>query len=81
MVIQNGLNCMPYKDRGKSHTYIYARDQFVKNISCGYKMVTVIRVRLTAVAIGDRMVTVKGGRASRRKAGSLSEAGSPYIEK
>ena len=43
-------------------------------------MVTVIRCRLTVAVIGGRMVTMKGGRASRREAGSLSEAGSPYFE-
>ena len=71
---------MPYKDSEKRHTYIYIKRHFVKNISCGYKMVTVIRLRLTAAAIGVKMGTVKGGRASRREAGSLPEAGSPYFE-
>ena len=37
------------------------RDRFVKSLSCGYKMVTVIRLRLTAAAIGVKMGTVKGG--------------------
>ena len=50
---------MPYKDRGKSHTYIYARDQFVKSLSCGYKMVTVIRLRLTTAAVGGSIGTTK----------------------
>ena len=80
MVIQNGLNCMPYKDRGKSHTYIYARDQFVKNISCGYKMVTVIRLRLLSLFGGATIMTMKGAASHRREAGRLSEAGSPYFE-
>ena len=40
--------------RKKSYLYIQKR-HFVKNISCGYKMVTVIRLRLTVAAAGDRM--------------------------
>ena len=61
MVIQKRLKRAPYKDSGKRHTYIYAREQLVKNVSCGYKMVTVIRVRLTVAAIGGRMGTIGRG--------------------
>ena len=46
--------------RKKAYLYIQKR-QFVKSLSCGYKMVTVIRVRLTAAAIGAKMVTMEGG--------------------
>lgn len=31
----------------KPHTYIKQREHFVKNMSCGYNSVTVIRLRLT----------------------------------
>ena len=44
----------------KSYLYIQKR-HFVKNISCGYKMVTVIRLRLTAAAIGGSIMTVGRG--------------------
>ena len=71
--------CAVQGHRKAAYLYIQKR-HFVKNVSCGYKMVTVIRLRLTAAAIGVKMGTVKGGRASRREAGSLSEAGSPYFE-
>ena len=65
------MNCTPYKDNGKRHTYIYTREHFVKNMSCGYKMVTVIRVRLTAAAIGDRMGAIDrtASRTARTEAG------------
>ena len=37
------------------------RDRFVKSLSCGYKMVTVIRLRLTTTAVGAIMGTTEGG--------------------
>lgn len=50
----------------KSYLYIQKR-HFVKNISCGYKMVTVIRCHLTTTAVYDRMGTTKGGASQSPK--------------
>ena len=38
---KNGLNCTPWTDSGKRHTYIYTREHFVKNVSCGYEIVII----------------------------------------
>ena len=46
--------------RKAAYLYIQKR-QFVKSLSCGYNLVTVIRLRLTAAAIGGRMVTIGRG--------------------
>ena len=46
-------------DSKKRHTYIYIKRHFVKNMSCGYKMVTVIRLRLTTAAVGGSIGTTK----------------------
>ena len=46
--------------RKKAYLYIQKR-HFVKNVSCGYKMVTVIMLRLTTAAAGGRMGTVGRG--------------------
>ena len=44
--------------REKSYLYIQ-KGLFVKNMSCGYKMVTVIRLRLTTAAVGGSIGTTK----------------------
>lgn len=72
-----------YATQGQQKTaYLYIQKRhFVKSLSCGYKMVTVIRLRLTAAAAHDILGTMKGAASPRRKWGRLSEAGNPNLEK
>lgn len=59
MVIQKGLNCTPYKDSEKRHTYIKQRGQIVKSVTSGYKIVIILS--LLSCFDGDKMGTMKGG--------------------
>lgn len=61
--------------------YLYIQKRhFVKSLSCGYNLVTVIRLRLTAAAAHDILGTMKGAASPRRKWGRLSEAGNPHLD-
>ena len=71
-----------YAVQGQRETaYLYkAIGHFVKNVSCGYKMVTVIRLRLLSRFGGGTIMTMRGAASPRRKWSRLSETDSPYLE-
>ena len=72
---------MPYKDSGKGHTYIYKKGTLLKVCHAVTKWLQLSDYAWQPLPPMVRWVQWKEERASRLEAGSLSEAGSPYLEK